>query len=158
MAPIRPSTMKLPARLTTAIWDTSAPLICAGSRQIARDVTAHEMSDRDWPGRYGSTDWLPVTGLVQSHKSETGEERRSVLGTIMDRYNEIAACSSRTADVGQTSSGTQGGVISVDLCFPLQILGKPTRSCVNQRLLRRATHANSARQGEQHPNPAGTPG
>ena len=75
--------MKLPARLTTAIWDTSAPLICAGSRQIARDVTAREMSDRDWPGQCGSAECSQLSGVVQSQRLETVEEGRSILGTIM---------------------------------------------------------------------------
>jgi uncharacterized protein len=38
------------------------------------------------------TEWMPMIWGGDEPLFETEEEMRTVLGTIMDRYNEIAAC------------------------------------------------------------------
>jgi uncharacterized protein len=62
------------------------------------------------------SEWFPVIWGGQKPEFETEDERRTVLGTIMGRYNEIAACFNRDPDDFEPIfwEGQEGEVIASD--------------------------------------------
>jgi uncharacterized protein len=62
------------------------------------------------------SEWLPVIWGGEEPEFETEEEMRTVLGTIMDRYNEIAACFDSDPDEFDPIflEGPEGDVIASD--------------------------------------------
>ena len=62
------------------------------------------------------SEWLPVIWGGEDPEFETEDEMRTVLGTIMGRYNEIAACLDRDPDEFDPIfwEGPEGEVIASD--------------------------------------------
>ena len=62
------------------------------------------------------SEWLPVIWGGQEPEFETEDEMRTVLGTIMGRYNEIAACFNGDSDDFEPIfwEGPEGEVIASD--------------------------------------------